>query len=102
MADFKTIEFMINKVEALTREAAEAKEKLRTLEAESDAQQKRIAELEARVAELEKILHDMKHTDIHIENNNGIVGEDISNSQVTTSDDEQTADDGKEVPGDEG
>lgn len=77
MADFKTVEFMINKVETLTREAAEAKARLVVLEAKTQEQDLQIKQLEARVAELEKMLSEIRHTDIHIGTNNGIVADDV-------------------------
>ena len=92
MENLETIQFLVETVERLTKEGTtyrvelgHTKERVTALEEESARKDVRIAELEARVAELEKMLLVKGSTVMNIHQNNGIVGEGVSAHDVAIS-----------------
>ena len=89
MEDLGTIQFLVETVERLTKEGTtykveleHTKERVAVLEEESARKDMRITELEARVAELEKMQFAKGTTVMNIHQNNGIVSEDVSARDV--------------------
>lgn len=89
MEDLSSIQFLVETVERLTKEGTtykveleHTKERVAALEEEGARKAARINELEARVNELEKLLIAKGTTTVHIGQNNGIVGEDVTTGDV--------------------
>jgi len=89
MNDMESLKLILDRVETLTRQATSEEAKRMQLE-EVVAGQKleikelrlRIMELEAQVKSLQEALS-MKGGNVVVENNNGIIGHDVSSSDVT-------------------